>query len=81
MDLIDEDFVEHFSATWIYADTVQAVNTAVWTRITTINDLLLWEAEWKQKSRQINGNSPMQFSIAATFLYEVAVSWKDLMLA
>ena len=50
LNLLDEGFVELFSATWIFADTIQAADTADWTRIASIDELLLWEAAWKQSS-------------------------------
>jgi len=50
LDLLDEDFVERFSATWIFADTIQPADTAGWTRISSISDLLLWEKAWKRSS-------------------------------
>ena len=48
LDLHEEGFVEHFSATWIYADTIQPANTAGWAQVTSVNDLMLWEAAWKE---------------------------------
>ena len=51
-DLVAEGLKEHFSATWICADTIHPADTAGWTRITSTTDLLLWESAWK------NGGSP-----------------------
>lgn len=50
LNLVDVDFVERFSATWIFADIIQPTDTAGWTRISSINDLLLWEKAWKRSS-------------------------------
>lgn len=46
--LHDKNFTERFSATWIYAEAVQESDTSRWTRIATVDDLLLWEAAWKR---------------------------------
>lgn len=50
LNLADADFVERFSATWIYADTIQPVDTAGWIRVSSIKELLLWERVWNQNS-------------------------------
>lgn len=46
--LFDENFVELFSASWVFADTIQAVDTAGWTRIASGDELLLWESAWNE---------------------------------
>ena len=52
LELRPHGLIEHFSATWIWADTVQPASATGWTRITSADDLLLWEAAWK------DGGSP-----------------------
>jgi hypothetical protein len=52
LELRAHGLTEHFSATWIWADTLQPASTTGWTRITSANDLLRWEAAWK------DGGSP-----------------------
>lgn len=52
LELRAHGLTEHFCATWIWADTLQPASTTGWTRITSANDLLRWEAAWK------DGGSP-----------------------
>jgi hypothetical protein len=47
LELRAHGLTEHFCATWIWADTLQPARTTGWTRITSVNDLLRWEAAWK----------------------------------
>jgi len=51
---LDENFIELFSATWIYSEKTHAVDTAGWNQITSVNDLLLWEAAWKKGGSPTN---------------------------
>lgn len=48
LDLAEEGFAEYFSASWIFADSIQEIDTAGWVRIESVKKLLLWEAAWKQ---------------------------------
>jgi len=50
LDLSSVDFVELFSAEWIFAETIQVVDTTGWIQISSINELLLWEKAWKLSS-------------------------------
>jgi hypothetical protein len=52
LELRAHGLTENFSATWIWADTLQPASTTGWTRITSANELLRWEAAWK------DGGSP-----------------------
>lgn len=52
LDLGAHGLTEVFSATWIWAGAAGAADTTSWSRITSVNELLLWEAAWK------DGGSP-----------------------
>jgi len=61
LELRPHGLIEYFSATRIWADTLQPTSAIGWTRITSPIDLLLWEAAWK------DGGSPSdrrQFPVA-----------------
>ena len=47
LNFLDESLSELFSASWIYANDLQAVDTSYWIQIKSKSDLLLWEAAWK----------------------------------
>ena len=47
LNFVDESLSELFSASWIYANDIQAADTSNWIQITSVNDLLLWEEAWK----------------------------------
>lgn len=46
VDLEAFDLVELFSASWIYADSVNPSNTTGWVRITSAEQLQRWETAW-----------------------------------
>ncbi|MDH4061831.1 MAG: hypothetical protein OEU94_13555 [Aquincola sp.] len=52
LELRPHGLIEYFSATWIWADTLRPASTIGWTRVTSPDDLLRWEAAWK------DGGSP-----------------------
>lgn len=52
LELSPHGLIELFSATWIWAGTVRTASATGWTRITSADDLLRWEAAWK------DGGSP-----------------------
>ena len=49
LNLSAHNYAELFSASWICATEVPDTDTSDWTRVSTKDDLLLWEAAWKPK--------------------------------
>lgn len=52
LELRPQGLKEFFSASWLWAEALRPASTIGWTRITSPDDLLLWEAAWK------DGGSP-----------------------
>ncbi len=45
--LDNQGLIEFFSGTWIWNESVPPANTSNWRRVTTAEELLMWEAAWR----------------------------------
>jgi hypothetical protein len=70
LDLGAFDLTEFFAATWIWATDLPGSDTSGWYHITSAEDLLRWEAAWKEGGSPFDGR---QFPDAILGRSDVAI--------